>query len=173
MTVIMLGIFVSMVGISFGYPPAARFQVLVVGIPAIALCLLQLGLDFRKHLRSEAAHEGPDVTQVPHTAEGIPTFTSSSPIAAGNYSPETTRKEIVLWIYFLCLTAGILLFGFYVAVPVFLFTFLLFYSRIGLRRAFIYMGVACVLLYVLFEYVFRVPLHTGFVTDYLMDLISG
>jgi hypothetical protein len=61
MTVVMLSIFVAMVGIASQYPADARFMPFIVGVPAIALCLLQLGLDFRGSLRSKAlapaAHE--------------------------------------------------------------------------------------------------------------------
>jgi hypothetical protein len=174
MTVVMLAIFASMVGISFSYPPEARFMVLVVGLPAIALCLLQLGIDYRKQMRTrKSGSSAPDAT--PHTqpADGAPAFTSSSPLAAENYAPDTVRRELILWAYFLGLTTGVLLFGFYVTVPIFLFTFLLLFAQVGLLRAAIYTASACAFLYVLFDYVFRMPLHTGFVTDYLMDLISG
>lgn len=55
MTLVMLAIFVAMVAIAWQYPPDARFMPWVVGIPAIALCLLQIGLDWRAAARSEAS----------------------------------------------------------------------------------------------------------------------
>ncbi len=39
MNLVMLAIFVVMVGIALQYPPQARFMPLVIGLPAIALCL--------------------------------------------------------------------------------------------------------------------------------------
>lgn len=54
MTVVMLAIFVAMVAIAWQYPPDARFMPWVIGIPAIALCLLQIALDWRAAARSDA-----------------------------------------------------------------------------------------------------------------------
>ncbi len=173
MTFVMLAIFVLMVGMSFNYPPAARFMVLVIGAPAITLCLVQLGVDYYRHEEIEAGRQEPDARQLTQASDGTMMSTSSSPLASGDYSPATAHKELVLWVYFLSLIAGILLFGFNATVPVFLFTFLLSYARVSLRRAAIYTAVAAFFLYVLFNYIFRMPLHGGFVTDRLMDLISG
>lgn len=53
MTVVMLAIFVAMVAIAWQYPPDARFMPWVVGIAAIALCLVQIALDWRAKPRSE------------------------------------------------------------------------------------------------------------------------
>lgn len=52
MTVLMLAIFVAMVAIAWHYPADARFMPWVVGIPAIALCLLQIALDWRATARA-------------------------------------------------------------------------------------------------------------------------
>ena len=51
MTLLMLAIFTTMVGVASTYPPGARFMPFTIGIPAIALCLLQLALDLyrRRH----------------------------------------------------------------------------------------------------------------------------
>lgn len=53
MTVVMLAIFLTMVTIAWQYPPDARFMPWVVGIPAIALCLVQIVLDWRATAPSE------------------------------------------------------------------------------------------------------------------------
>ena len=53
MTLVMLAIFVAMVAIAWQYPPDARFMPWVIGIPAIALCLLEIALDWRAAARSE------------------------------------------------------------------------------------------------------------------------
>ena len=47
MTFVMFAIFATMVYVSFGYPEGARFMPLVVGVPALLLCALQLFLDLR------------------------------------------------------------------------------------------------------------------------------
>ena len=58
MTLVMLAIFTAMVGVATTYPPAARFMPFVVGIPAIALCLLQLALDLYRRRAPEAGETG-------------------------------------------------------------------------------------------------------------------
>ena len=55
MSAVMLAIFVVMVGIATQYPPQARFMPLVVGIPGVALCLLQLFLELRERSLPKAS----------------------------------------------------------------------------------------------------------------------
>ena len=55
MTLLMLVIFTVMVGVASTYPPGARFMPYTIGIPAIALCLLQLALDYYR-----SRHPAPD-----------------------------------------------------------------------------------------------------------------
>ena len=52
MNFVMLAIFIAFVAVASQYPPQARFMPFVVGIPAIALCLLQIFLDIRKSRRN-------------------------------------------------------------------------------------------------------------------------
>jgi hypothetical protein len=166
MTLVMLAIFVAMVGVASTYPAGARFMVFVVGFPAIALCLLQLVLDFR-------AQRQPDLATTPDgppQAVAIGQFQDPSRIER---SPGMVRRELTVWGYFLSFIAGILLFGFYLAVPVFLVTFLRFFAKATWQRAIILTALAWVILYGLFNYVFRMTLHPGFITDFLRDRIAG
>jgi hypothetical protein len=168
MTVVMLVIFVTMVGVASTYPAGARFMVYVVGFPAIALCLLQLVLDFRMQ-RQPSLAPTPD-TPAEAAAASIGQFQDPSRIERG---PGTARREIIVWSYFLSFIAGILLFGFYIAVPVFLVAFLRFFAEATWQRAVILTGLAWLFLYGLFNYVFRMSLHQGFITERLMDRIAG
>jgi hypothetical protein len=180
MTVLMLTIFSVMVAVASRYPAGARFMVFVVGFPAIALCLLQLFLDVREW-RNEAAREAvanvqggrpnvplqmdPDVAlQLQMNADGL---------AVDAYNPETVRKELIVWGYILGLIGSILLFGFYITVPLFLMVFLRFYAQASWRMTILLPAAVSVFLYVMLGYVFRMTLHIGFVTEYLMDRISG
>lgn len=169
MTLAMLAIFTVMVGIASTYPPGARFMVFVVGFPAIALCLLQLVLDLRAR-RNAGLEAGLPQPGQPAALADMPTFDDPNRI---DHSPETARKEVILWVYFLALIGGILLFGFYISVPIFLFTFLYLFAQANLRSAALLAGVGWLIMYVVFTYVFRMPLHIGFITEYLMDRISG
>ena len=54
----------------------------------------------------------------------MPSENACSPRARS--TPEVVRKEMIVWGYFLGLIGGILLFGFYITVPIFLVAFLRF-----------------------------------------------
>lgn len=145
MTGMMLAIFVAMVGIALQYPPDARFMPLVVGIPAIALCLLQLGLEFRDSAGSEAPSEG----------------------------AIELRRELVMWAYFVALVAGILVFGFLLTIPVFVFVFLRHWAQASWRFALGLTAAASLVLYLVFVQGLGVVLHPGFATEYLLERLSG
>ena len=59
--------------------------------------------------------------------------------------------------------------GFRIAVPVFLVAFLRFQAGTSWRSALLYGGLGALAMYLLFEKVLRVSLHTGF----LVDLVLG
>jgi hypothetical protein len=183
MTVVMLAIFVVLVGLASGYPPGARFMPFVVGIPAIVLCLLQLALDARQRRRGET--EVSDTRSAKEKAEEKVSrmagrrvdFQISHEFMAGvgpEISPqERVRREMVLWGYFLGFIAGIILFGFWVAIPIFLVAFLRFQAKAGwLFSLGLGMGASLLMSFV-FERLFRVVLHTGFITDYVLGLFGG
>lgn len=146
MTLVMLSICVAMVGIAAQYPPDARFMPFIVGIPAIALCLLQLALDFRASRRN----------QVPAVGGGV-----------------ELRRELLMWAYFIGLVVGILLFGFLVTIPVFVVVFLRLWARTSWRFALGLTAAASVLLYLALVQGLGVVLHPGFVTEYILERFSG
>ena len=149
MTLTMLAIFTAMVGVATTYPPAARFMPFTVGIPAIALCLLQLALDFYRRRHPEAGEAGDALKaaedQVARIAGRRVQFDMPSENALFTESTHDdrvrVRREIIVWGYFLGLIAGILLFGFRIAVPIFLITFLRFQAETSWRNALIYGGL--------------------------------
>ena len=182
MTVVMLAVFVVLVGLASGYPPGARFMPFVIGIPAIALCLLQLALDARERRRGE--------TEVSDTRSELEKVEEKVARVAGRrvdfqishefmqgvgpkFSPEEmVRRETVLWGYFVGFIAGIMVFGFWVAIPVFLVAFLRFQAKSSWLFALgLGMG-ASLLMYFGFARGLGVVLHTGFITDYVLDLLG-
>jgi Tripartite tricarboxylate transporter TctB family len=173
MTLTMLAIFTVMVGVASTYPPDARFMPLTVGIPAIALCLLQLALDLYRRRTPESDEAGDALKQAEDQVARIAgrrvQFDMPSENAlfteATHDERERVRREIVVWGYFLGLIAGILLFGFRIAVPVFLIAFLRFQAGVSWRSALLYGGLGALAMYVLFEKVLRVSLHAGFLTE--------
>jgi hypothetical protein len=181
MTLLMLAIFVVMVGVASTYPPEARFMPFIVGIPAIGLCLLQLALDFYRQRHPEAEPAGDALKQAEDQVARISgrrvqfdmpsenaMFTESS------HDPrEMVRREIIVWGYFLGLIACILLFGFHVAIPIFLVAFLRFQAQASWRSALIYGGLGAIAMFLLFEKVLRVTLHAGFITELIVNRLGS
>lgn len=173
MTGVMLTIFTGMIIVASGYPPGARFMPFVVGFPAIALCLLQLLLDLRE-TRNEATARTTGAEMPAVTPEmAMQMSMNAGGLTVEAYTPEVMRREIIVWGYILSLIGSILLFGFYISVPVFLVVFLRAFAQASWRMAIVLPAAVSAFLYVMLGYVFRMTLHTGFVTDYLTDLISG
>jgi hypothetical protein len=178
MTVLMLTIFTVMVAISSQYPAGARFMTFVVGFPAIALCLLQLVLDLREARNDAARAAVGEMAGVPADTSGVPVNPSlqmqmNADGLAVEYTQEVVRKEIIVWGYIFGLIGSILLFGFYITVPIFLVVFLRLYAKARWRMAILLPAAVSAFLYVMLGYVFRMTLHIGFVTEYLLDRISG
>ncbi len=181
MTLIMLLIFTTMVGIASTYPPGARFMAFTIGFPAIGLCLIQLALDvFRR--RAPEADDSRDPlkqaeAQVARIAGRRVHFEMPSENAIfteTTYSErEKLRREIIVWGYFLSLIAGILLFGFRITVPIFLIAFLRGQAGTSWRNAVIFGGAGALVLHILFERVLRVSLHSGFLIDFLAERFGG
>jgi Tripartite tricarboxylate transporter TctB family len=181
MTLAMLAIFTVMVAVASTYPPAARFMPFTVGIPAIALCLLQLALDLYRRRHPEAEQAGDALKdaedQVARMAGRRVHFEMPSENAlftdATHDERVRVRREIVVWGYFLALIAAILLFGFRIAVPVFLIAFLRFQAETSWRNALLYGGLGALAMYVLFEKVLKVSLHAGFLTDFFVARLGA
>jgi hypothetical protein len=175
MNFVMLAIFVTMVGVAAGYPPQARFMPFVVGIPAIALCILQIFLDLRNFRTKQTPSAA---QQEPASFEGLTGETAQAAAAAqaeasaintAGIPPGMVRREITLWAYFLSLIGGILLFGFWPTIPVFLLIFLHFEAELKWPKAFLVAAIGFTILYLAVAKGLRVELHQGFITSYLID----
>ena len=181
MTVALLAIFSVMVAISSTYPAGARFMTFVVGIPAIVLCVLQLVLDIREARRvPDVSDERSDFEkaeeQVSRLVGRQVHFDVAHELLAGGdtkLDPKAmVQREVIIWIYFLALIAGIILFGFHVAVPVFLIAFLRLQAKASWRLTLGLTALAVAVLFIVFERFLRMSLHTGFITDYVMDMFG-
>jgi|SRR6476620_10932423 len=179
MTLLMLAIFTSMVIVASRYPAGARFMPFVLGFPAIALCLLQLFLDARerhaaKHAESKSEVEKAE-EQVSKAVGHAVHFDVGNILMPGQEleAGEQLRREAIAWGYFLALILGIILFGFHAAVPVFLIAFLRFRANASWKLSLGLTAVASFILFYAFEYVLRISLHNGFITERIMDAIGG
>ena len=174
MTLVMLGIFVVMVAVASRYPAEARFMPFVVGIPPILLCLLQLVLDARARRREavDTRSESEKTQEAVARMVGHPIDTVA-PAGAAPISPEETRRrELILWGYFLGFIGGILLFGFWAAIPVFLVAFLRFQAKASWRTTLLLGIGASVALFLVFERGLKVQVHRGFVTTFVLDHLN-
>ena len=172
MTLVMLAVFVVMVAIASGYPGEARFMPFVIGIPAILLCFVQLFMDARE--RRKGVEDGQDNSDAQSRPMDAAIAQAALPLAnEEQVSPdEKLRRELVLWGYFLGFMAGILLFGFWGAIPVFLVGFLRFQAKSSWTMSLaLGLGVSIALFFV-FERGLKVQLHRGFVVSYVTDLME-
>jgi hypothetical protein len=181
MTLALLAIFVVMIAISSRYPAGARFMTFVVGLPAIALCLLQLALDARDRARAPNGARGPSALEIAQRQVsqkvGRAVDFEVPQTGPGNDEPALdprTRvlRELTVWGYFLALIAGVLLFGFQLAVPVFLLAFLRFYAGAKWTTAVGLTATASLVIYFAFEKVLRMPLHPGLLSDQIGSLLT-
>jgi hypothetical protein len=181
MTLVMLAIFVTMVVIATGYPTGASFMPFVVGIPAILLCLLQLVLDARAAQQKEEPRDtrnefeiaqervarmtGRDVTfEAAHMAPEIKVLENPTGVAHS--------REFIIWVYILALVAGILFFGYFVTVPLFILLFLRWEAGCSWLKAAVYAGVGSGALLLTFSYLLKFQLHPGFLTDRVLSVFG-
>lgn len=184
MTLVMLVIFVVMVWVAGGYPADARFMPFVVGIPAVGLCLLQLVLDARErhrtieHIDAQGRFEKAEASISRMAGRKVEFDVAHTPLPAVETEPELepreqVRRELALWGWVLGFIAGILLFGFWPTIPVFLVAFLRFQAGARWPRALLLGLGATAILMATFELVFRLEVHDGFLTEYLREQFPG
>ena len=166
LTFVMLAIFTTMVALSFDYPSKARFMPLVVGLPGIALCLIQLGIDlFRSPSAGAAASVGQSIA-----AASAPESQQEEELP--EFGPHTARQEVVMWVYFVSFIAGVILFGFYVSVPVMLVTFLRKQGGASWKFAAALAIAATLVIYLMFGRLLGIELHPGFITRWVTHALG-
>lgn len=163
LTLLMLAIFTTMVAVAMGFPEGAALMPLIVGIPGIGLCLLQLALDYKRSAGLSTYH-----FRAAPKAGKPEDFVAEEP----EFGPHTVKRELVVWGYFLAFIAGILLFGFYIAVPVMLVTFLRREAGASTRFALLMGGGATIVLFLMFSMLLQIRLHPGFVTPVVLKALG-
>lgn len=185
MTYVMLVIFAVMLGLAAQWPEEARFMPFVVGIPAIALCLLQLLLDARAGPTSGGPAEETSIADELRKAEArVSRMTGRQmhfDVAHDINLPEEVKvteqaaasREKQVWIALVCLLAGVILFGFAASVPVFIICFLRWIAGLGWSRSVIYGIAAGVFILLLFEFGLKSELHKGLITEYVLERLRS
>jgi len=156
----MLSIFVTMVAIALGYPPASRFLPLVIGIPGIALTIGQLAVDIGELRRTPPAGDPGRRSDDPG-ARALEDQLARDEGRAGS----VLERELVLFAYFFGLVAGVVLFGFWLTIPAFIIVFLGLYERVSWRFTLFLTIVGTAVLYLIFDRMLSIKLHEGFITD--------
>ena len=183
MTLVMLGIFVLMVGGALQFSAQARVMPLVIGIPGIVLCLVQFFLDLREGKRSKAPgqrDERNEFEKAQATVSAIVGQKMTFDMAQETLSvvveelPQEgePRRERQLWGSLVGLVAGILLFGFWVTIPVFLLLFLRLFADKSWRFSIALAAGGSMVLYLVFGAGLGAILHSGFLTDLLLEQIA-
>ena len=155
MSLVMLTIFTVMVGMAMTYPPETRLLPLVIGIPGMLLGLIQVGVEIRDARRKAGSAVGDEAGE-----QGTGTEDSTP-------SAVIVKREFVLLAYLAALAVAILLFGFWLTIPVFVIVFLRAHERESWRLTLsLSLGVSAVL-YLIFDRLLEIILHQGFVIEYL------
>ena len=182
MTLVMLAIFAGALAIASFYPAGARFQPFVIAIPALALCVVQLILDVLQRRAVDAPADTRNEFEKAQermsratgkqlefeTAHTAPMFTETALPEEGQ-----GRRELIVWSYFLGFMVGIVLFGFWVAIPVFLFTFLRFMAAATWRTTLLTTTIASAIFYGVFALGLKVSVHPGFVTPHIVSAVQA
>lgn len=170
-TLVMLAIFVTMVAIALGYPPLSRFVPLVIGIPGIVLTLGQLVVDLRE-LRGAgpAGSAPPDFEKV--RAEATPPAGEGAASGADR-TGSVVKRELIMFACFFGLVAGIILFGFWLTIPVFIILFLRLHERENWRFAVSLTAAGTAVLYLVFDRMLSIILHEGFITVAVLDRFAA
>lgn len=185
MTVVMLAIFVSMVAIAWGYPPKSRFLPLVIGIPGIVLTLTQLLFDLlgsQQPRKSKSKGSGSAFQNVQaalsrrlHRKVDLDIAHEKLTVVVQDRSDQSAsqlQRELALFGYFIGLVAGVILFGFWLTIPVFLVTFLHLHERDNWMFIVSLTATAWLVIYLIFDQLLEMALHTGFITEYLLTLVA-
>jgi len=161
LTVVMLLIFSTMVGMATQFPADARFMPFIVGIPGIALCVLQLVLD---GVRAYDGHLSRHFQTAPKAGKPVETGPAELP----EFGRHTVTQEMRMWTYVVAFIGGVLALGFYVSVPVMLITFLRREAAASWRMTLLLGIGATVVLYLIFGTLLQIRLHPGFLTPLIL-----
>ena len=178
MTLVMLTIFSVMVGMATQYPPQARFMPFVVGIPGLVMCLIQLVLELR-NLRGAAEDEDEGKSEIAKAEAEVARITGrkmdfraaegAAVVIHEDDAEQRGRRELIMWLSFLALVAGILFFGFWISVPIFVLAFLRFYAERTWRFSLLLTVISTTIFYCAFVLGLKVILHEGFVVEAIKE----
>jgi len=178
-SIIMFSIFFVMVIVAWDYSWPANFLPFVIGIPGMALALLQVILDIRGFITAKGkidprtefeiymaeltSHtEGLELEVVKEKAETL--VEDHSMVAKSR-----NRQEMILFGFFFFLLGIVLLFGFWIGTPIFLFLFVRYYAKESLKLSLmITAGVWSVMYFILVILLSQI-IFEGYITNFIYD----
>ena len=180
-TLLMFSIFAVMVWIATGYTWPANFLPFIIGIPGIALTLLQVVLDVRAFRKAEGVmdprteferymdevtkHTGGKVHMELKEGTTLQTLVEDTT----DMTKSRNKRELILFGYFFLLVLLVLLFGFWIGYPIFMALFLRYYSRETWRlTAYLTIG-SWIAMYAVLVLVLEQILFEGHVTNYIVN----
>ena len=178
-SILMFSIFFFMVIVAWDYAWPANFLPFVIGFPGMALTLLQITIDirgfiaakgqidprtdFEKYMAELTSHtEG---LELDYAKEQVETIVQDHSMVAKSRN----RQEATLFGYFFFLLGIVLLFGFWIGTPIFLFLFLRYYSRETLKLSLIITAGVWSVMYFILVIMLSQIIFEGFITQYVYD----
>ncbi|MDX1484266.1 MAG: hypothetical protein R3229_07280 [Alphaproteobacteria bacterium] len=178
-SLLMFSIFAVMVYVAWDYSWPANFLPFVIGFPGMALTLLQITLDikdffankgqidprtdFEKYMAELSKHtEG---LELDYAKEELGTLVEDHSLVAKSRN----RQELILFGYFFFLLAIVLLFGFWIGTPIFLFLFLRFYAKESLKLSLMITAGVWLTMYLILVVLLEQIIFEGHITNYVVD----
>lgn len=166
---VMLVTFVAMVAIAATYSDKARFMPLVIGIPGIGLCLLQLAMDIRAFRKARLAEAIPGLSSDRNRGDARSADGPSAVDFQLTTGTPSLTSEVRTWAYFFAYIGGVLLFGFHIAVPILVTVYLYVEAKLSALAAAAAGALFTLAVYLMFESLLEFTLHHGFWTDRLLN----
>ena len=176
---IMFSIFLVMVLVAWDYAWPANFLPFVIGIPGMALALLQIVIDIRGFLAAKGQID-PRTEFERYIAE-LTSHTEGLELDLGKEKLETlvedhsmvaktrNRQEMTLFGFFFFLLAMVLLVGFWIGTPRFLFLFVRYYAKESLKLSLIVTEIVWSTMYFLLVILLSQIIFEGYISGFIID----
>ena len=176
---IMFSIFLVMVLVAWDYAWPANFLPFVIGIPGMTLALLQIVIDIRGFLAAKGQID-PRTEFERYIAE-LTSHTEGLELDLGKEKLETlvedhsmvaktrNRQEMTLFGFFFFLLAMVLLFGFWIGTPIFLFPFVRYYAKESLKLSLIVTAIVWSTMYFLLVILLSQIIFEGYISGFIID----
>ena len=179
-SMLMFSIFFIMVIVAWDYSWPANFLPFVMGIPGMALTLLQITIDvrgfisakgridprtdFERYMAELTSHtEG--LVEIDYAKEQVEILVEDHSLVAKSRN----RQELILFGFFFFLLSVVLLFGFWIGTPIFLFLFLRYYAKETLKLSLMITAGVWSVMYFILVIVLSQIIFEGYISQFVID----